>query len=402
LPPGWECRTLPPRREGLVAGTNMEKGIGLEELPLVDHHCHGIVAGSLEQEEFENLINEGFDAPPVGTSHFDSPIGLAVRRWCAPALDLDSLAPADAYLVRRSELGPEEVNRRLLRGAAMGALLIDSGYRSDELLDLPAMGELAGAPVHEIVRIEAVAESVAAEVADASAYPDALEEALEKRADAGVGLKTIVAYRSGFAFDPTRPSRADVVQAAGHWLGEIEEGRWRLTDPVLLRYGIWTGADVARERSLPLQVHSGFGDPELRIHEANPALLTDLIRSLGEHSVNVVFLHCYPYHREAGYLAAVFPHVYFDIGSALNYTGPSARNFLAESLEVAPFSKQLFSSDAFGVPELYYLGAVLFRRALSSILEEWVEEGQCTIEDARRIAEMFGRENALRIYPLER
>ncbi|HEV8421325.1 MAG TPA: amidohydrolase family protein [Actinomycetota bacterium] len=375
--------------------------IGIEDLQLVDHHCHGVVAGPLERPEFENLINEGFEPSPAGTSHFDAPIGLAIRQWCAPALDLDPLAPADAYLARRAELGPQEVNRRLLRGSGLGALLIDSGYRSDELLDLPAMGELAGAPVHEVVRIEAVAESVAAEVAEAAGYPAALEAALEKRADAGVGLKTIVAYRSGFAIDPTRPSREEVVHAAGDWLREIEEGRWRLTDPVLLRFGIWSGADVARERGLPLQVHSGFGDPELRIHEANPALLTDLIRSLGELSVNMVFLHCYPYHREAGYLAAVFPHVYFDIGSALNYTGPSARNLLAESLEVAPFSKQLFSSDAFGVPELYYLGAVLFRRALSSILEQWIEEGQCAIEDARRVAEMIGRENALRIYPVQ-
>jgi predicted TIM-barrel fold metal-dependent hydrolase len=378
-----------------------DDGIDLEGLPLLDHHCHGVVAGSLAREEFESLINEGFEPAPLGTSHFDAPIGLAIRRWCAPLLDLDPLAAAQTYLARREELGPEEVNRRLLRGAGMAALLIDSGYRSDELLDLPAMGELAGAPVHEIVRIEAVAESVAGEVADAAGYPGALEAALEKRADAAVGLKTIVAYRAGFAFDPSPPSREEVVEAAGGWLREIEEGRWRLTDPVLLRFGIWAGAEVARERGLPLQVHSGFGDPDLRIHEANPTLLTDLIRSLGKLPVNVVFLHCYPYHREAGYLAAVFPHVYFDVGSALNYTGPSARNLLAEALEVAPFTKQLFSSDAFGVPELYYLGAELFRKTLGAILGGWMDDEDCTVQDAERIASMLGRDNALRIYPVD-
>jgi hypothetical protein len=376
--------------------------IGLEELPLVDHHCHGVVAGALERPAFENLINEGFDPPPPGVSHFDAPIGLVVRRWCAPVLDLDPLAPAEQYLARRWELGPEEVNRRLLGGAELGALLIDSGYRSEELLDLPDMGKLAGAPVHEIVRLEAVAESAAADLPDAAGYPDAFVTALEKRAAAGVGLKTIVAYRSGFGLDPTRPSREEVVRAAGVWLRATEEGRGRLTDPVLLRFGIWAGADVGRERGLPLQVHSGFGDPDLRIHQANPALLTDLIRALGELPVNVVFLHCYPYHREAAYLAAVFPHVYFDIGSALNYTGPSARGFMAEALELAPFSKQLFSSDAFGLSELYFLGAQLFRRVLGEILESWIQEGACTTGDAERLARLIGRDNALRIYPLER
>jgi uncharacterized protein len=375
--------------------------IGLDQLQLIDHHCHGVVAGKLDRPAFENLINEGFAPPPRGTSHFDAPIGLAVRRWCGPALDLEPLAPAEEYLARREELGPEEVNRRLLRAAGFGALLIDSGYRGDELLDLPGMSEVAGVQVHEVVRIEAVAEAVAAEGPGADRYPDAFEAALRQRAEAAVGLKTIVAYRAGFGIDPARPSREEVVRAAGGWLRAADQGQLRLTDPVLLRHGIWTGADIARGRGLPLQIHSGFGDPDLRINQANPALLTDLVRAFAQLPVNVVFLHCYPYHREAGYLAAVFPNVYFDIGSALNYTGPSARGFLAEALEVAPFSKHLFSSDAFGVPELYFLGAVLFRRALGGILERWIEDGDCTVDDAQRIAAMIGRDNALRIYPVE-
>jgi uncharacterized protein len=376
--------------------------IGLEGLPLVDHHCHGVVSGSLERSAFENLINEGLDPPPPGASHFDAPIGLAVRRWCAPVLDLDPLASAEDYLARRAKLGPAEVNRRLLRGAGLGALFLDTGYRSDILLDLTEMGELAEAPVREVVRIEAVAESVAAGGPDAEAYPEAFEAALAERAESAVGLKTIVAYRAGFNLDPVRPPRQQVIDAAGEWLRAMEEGRGRLTDPVLLRHGIWTGADIAQEKGLPLQIHSGFGDTDIRIHQANPALLTDLIRWLDrELQVNLVFLHCYPYHREAGYLAAVFPHVYFDIGSALNYTGPSARGFMAEALEVAPFTKQLFSSDAFGLAELYLLGAQLFRGVLGEILEVWIEEGHCTTKDARRIAAMIGRENALRIYPVD-
>ncbi len=377
--------------------------IGLSDLSLVDHHCHGVVAGSLERSEFENLINEGLAPPPSGASHFDAPIGLAIRRWCAPVLDLDPLASADEYLAKRDELGPEEVNRRLLRGAGLSALLLDTGYRSDLLLDLPEMGELAGTPVQEVVRIEAVAEAVAAEGPDAAAYPGAFEKALTQRAANAVGLKTIVAYRAGFGIDPTRPSHEEVVRAAGEWLRDLEEGHPpRLTSPVLLRHGIWMGAAIAVERGLPLQIHSGFGDTDLRIHEANPALLTDLIRWLDRDlPVSVVFLHCYPYHREAGYLAAVFPHVYFDIGSALNYTGPSAKGFMGEALELAPFTKQLFSSDAFGLSELYFLGAALFRKVLGEILREGIREGHCTTEDARRIAEMTGRENALRIYPVD-
>ena len=94
--------------------------------------------------------------------------------------------------------------------------------------------------------------------------------------------------------------------------------------------------------------------------------------------------------------------MYFDIGSAINYAGPSARRLMAEALEVAPFTKQLYSSDAFGVSELYLLGARLFRDVLGGILAGWIGDGACTTTDARRIAALIGRDNALRIYPVER
>jgi predicted TIM-barrel fold metal-dependent hydrolase len=115
-----------------------------------------------------------------------------------------------------------------------------------------------------------------------------------------------------------------------------------------------------------------------------------------------VFLHCYPYHREAGYLAAVFPNVYFDVGQALNYTGPGAGRVLAEAMELAPFTKQLYSSDAFALAELHYLGALLFRRSLAAILEDWVRRDECSAAEADGIGELLGRANARRIYPLDR
>jgi predicted TIM-barrel fold metal-dependent hydrolase len=177
-------------------------------------------------------------------------------------------------------------------------------------------------------------------------------------------------------------------------------GHPRLTDVTLLRFGIWTGAKLARERGLPVQFHAGWGDADLDLHLANPTLLTPLIRELARLEVNVTLLHCYPFHREAGYLAAMFPNVYFDVGSALHYMGPSSGRLLAEALEVAPFSKVLFSSDAFGVAEQYYLGAVLFRRALGQVLDGWIAAGQCDVATAERIAVSIGWDNARRIYPL--
>jgi uncharacterized protein len=375
--------------------------VSTEPVPLVDHHCHEVEAGELDRPAFELLINEGFDPPAPGTSHFESPIGLAVRRWCGPALDLDPLAPADDYVARRSELGAEEVNRRLLAGAGLEALLLDLGYRPEAPLPPTAMGAMAGGRWFEVVRLEKVAEAVAAGGVEADEYPDELARSLEDAAAGAVGFKSIVAYRGGFEFDPSPPDRDEVVRAAASWLGRAGSGRLRLEDPVLLRHGIWTGVELARQRGFPIQFHSGFGDPDLRLRLADPSLLTDLVLELRGLGVNVVFLHCYPYHREAAYLAGVLPNVYFDVGPMLNYTGPSATSVLAEALELAPFTRHLYSSDAFGLAELHYLGAVLFRRALGRVLDGWIDEEECSPRDAERIVRLLSRENARRIYPLD-
>jgi uncharacterized protein len=370
------------------------------DLPLLDHHCHGVVGADLSSGAFEALIGESPYPPAPGTSYFRTPLGLAIRRWCAPLLDLEPHASAEAYLERRRELGAGEANRRFLRAAGLGGLIVDTGYRPSELLDSTAVGALVGAPSYEVVRLEAVAERVARAGVEVAAYPTAFAEALERSAAGAVGLKTIVAYRGGFAFDPAPPTESEGVAAAGRWLRACEVGEPRLDDMVLIRHAIWTGADLARRRGLPLQVHAGYGDPDLTLHLANPSLLTELVKRLGELGVNVVFLHCYPYHREAGYLARVFPHVYLDLGAAITHTGPSAGRILAEALELAPFTKQLYSSDAFGLAELYYLGAALFRQALGRTLDAWVRDDACSATEADQIARLIASENARRIYPL--
>ncbi|HXV92979.1 MAG TPA: amidohydrolase, partial [Pseudonocardia sp.] len=103
-------------------------------LPLVDHHCHGVASAELDGAAFEALLGEG-GAPPPGLSRFDTPVGLAVRRWCAPVLDLHPHSPAREYLDRRRELGGAEVTARLLRATGTREYLLDTGYRGEELLD---------------------------------------------------------------------------------------------------------------------------------------------------------------------------------------------------------------------------------------------------------------------------
>ena len=253
------------------------------------------------------------------------------------------------------------------------------------------MAESAGAATREIVRLESVAEDVAAQRAPyAAAFAEAFATALAGRARTAVGLKSVVAYRHGLDIDPAPPTPLEVRRAAGRWLRDGGP----VTDPVLLRHLLWTGV----EHGLPLQFHVGYGDPDLTLHRCDPSLLTPFIRAVAPRDVPIMLLHCYPYHRTAAYLAGAFPHVYLDLGLAVNFTGARSRAVIEEALEVAPFGKVLFSSDACGPPELHHLGARLWRRAMTAALGGWVADGDWSVHDAVRVAGMIGAGNARRVY----
>ena len=134
----------------------------LAELPLVDHHCHGLVRRDLERPEFEAMLTEAEGLSLLGGSLFDSHIGLAVRRWCAPVLDLAAHAPAEEYLARRADLGAEEVNRRLMAATGTQTFLVDTGYLPEPITSPAELAELTGGRAREIVRLEALAEEVLA------------------------------------------------------------------------------------------------------------------------------------------------------------------------------------------------------------------------------------------------
>ncbi len=371
---------------------------GAEVLPLIDHHCHGVVTGAPGGPGVESLLTESPWPAPPGTSAFDGQLGFAVRRWCAPVLGLEPSAPAGRYLERRAELGPGEVSRRLLRAAAVGAWLVDSGYQTARVLTPAELAEASGSPAYEIVRLESVAERVARGGTPAGGYAAAFADALSAAAAGAVGLKSIVAYRYGLDFEPRRPGADEVRAAAGRWLRAVDSGpAARLEDPVLLRHAIWSGVDLG----LPLQFHVGFGDPDVRLHRADPSLLHDFLLATRDAGTPVMLLHCYPYHRQAGYLAHVFPHVYMDVGEALNHVGARSAAVLAEALELTPFHKMLYSSDAFGLPELHYLGAAGFRRDLARVTGAFVADGAWSPADAERIGHLVGSANARRVYRLD-
>ena len=388
-----------PRRNDT---TSSEAGSVLEEfvdgLPLLDHHCHGVVRTDLDRAGFESLASESDWPAPLGQTHLDSQAGIAIRAVCAPALDLPRHIDAATYLRRRAELGVDEVNRRLLRATGIRAYFVETGYRGSEVLTPQEIADVADAEARTVIRLERVAEELAETGVNANSFIRSYTEALAAAAADAVAVKTIIAYRYGLDFDPSRPSPRETAAAAAEWLYDCEQrGSVRLDHPVLLRAVLWAGVDLGK----PIQFHVGYGDSDIVMHRCDPTKMTGFLQATRGSGVQVMLLHCYPFQREAGYLAHVYPHVWLDTGAAISYTGPNSLAVVRESLEVAPFGKVLFSTDAFGLPELYLCGARLWRRALGLLLKEWLSSDWLSLADAQRYAANIASGNACLAYGLE-
>lgn len=358
-------------------------------VPLIDQHAHGCWLQAGDRQRFENSLNEANTEPLADfDSAFDTQLGFAVRAHCAPLLGLPKHAEPQQYWQRRSQLTETELARLFLRAAGVSDWLVDTGYAAG-VADVAQLAELSAGHAHEVVRLEQVAEQAAHAPGD---YAAAFEEILRRRTATAVGTKSVLAYRGGFDGDLTEPSAAEVATAAARWR---DNGGVRLTDRVLLRFGLHQALRVGK----PLQFHVGFGDRDCDLHKANPLHLLDFLRQSGE--TPIVLLHCYPYEREAGYLAQAFNNVYLDGGLSVNYLGARAPAFAARLLELAPFRKIVYSSDGFGPAELHYLGATLWRNGIHRVLSGFVDDDDWSPADAIRVVDLVARDNASRIYQLD-
>ena len=187
---------------------------------------HGTFSQPVDRADFEASINEGSTDPvPSFMTQFDSPLGLSIRRWCAPLLGLEPLASADDYWARRSEFSPDELSRIMLPAAGVARWIVDTGFKGDLITTPERLTELSGVPSSEILRLERLTEDLLEGGTAPEDFPDAFRAALRAAVDIPdvVGTKTIAAYRVGFDVDWTRPSDADVVAHAR----ELRAGRGR-------------------------------------------------------------------------------------------------------------------------------------------------------------------------------
>jgi uncharacterized protein len=248
------------------------------------------------------------------------------------------------------------------------------------------------------VRLESLMEDLIAASATFQQVEERLRDAVgTARARGVVGLKSIAAYRGGLY---VAPRTFDEANAAFVALKETmrRSGRIRLTDRAVLDYLLRAALEEAAAAELPVQFHVAFGDDDADLRTANPLELRALLTDPAFRRVPFVLLHCYPYVREAGYLAALYAHVFVDVSLTVPLTAHGSRAAFLEALELAPVSKLLFATDAHSVPELFFAGALHGRRALARALEQLLAEDYLTPRQAESAADAILWRNAVQLY----
>lgn len=372
--------------------------LDLSTIPIIDHHAHPLsrAAATADPAAFREWFTESTD-PEIHRHHVGSTIFLRTAvGWLAE--ELDCAPTLESVLKARANRDYTDWTRQLFRQANITILLCDYGYSGPGVYSHKEMQDLLPCPVQPILRLESLAEVLIATQANFAGMVEAFVEEVRQARSAGyIALKSIIAYRSGLA--------VAAPDEAGAWKGFAEARetvalgkRLRLANKPLLDYLFWLAADEAQRQELPLQIHTGFGDQDANLLLANPLHLRPVIENT---RAPLVLLHAgWPYYRETAHLASLYPHIWLDLSLAIPFATTGIPAMLRDILGMAPHSKILFATDAFTMPEIFWLAARWGRWGLGRVLGEMVKDGFLKAKEATAVGGQLLNGNARLLYGL--
>jgi hypothetical protein len=363
------------------------------DIPLIDEHAHPPLTdqpGTAAQ--FARYFTEGHDPATVERHAPQTLFYRQAVRELATLLGCD--ATPEAVVAARAAQPLDAYLRRLLADAGVATVLLDDGHPRARALTVAEVGAAGGVRTGRLLRLERLIEDLIPRQAALAGLESALIEALEAARPELIGVKSIIAYRTGLAIE--RPAAGAATRALAEVRAAWTDAPGRLAAKPLLDHLLPLAAEWAAAHGLPLQLHTGFGDRDLDLRLANPLHLRPALEGGALAGGPVVLLHAgYPYVREAAYLASVYPNVYVDLSLvAPLLVGPGLTRVLEDLLALAPVTKLLYGSDAWAIPEWFWCAARAARRALGEALA-WLPAAE-----ARWAARRILADNAAELYRL--
>jgi|AGTN01.2.fsa_nt_gi Predicted metal-dependent hydrolase of the TIM-barrel fold len=379
--------------------------IDLSEALLIDNHAHSLAKRHMELDviEFRRLFSE---SSSILVLENDVPQSLQYQHMLKCLRKVTGYGDEEELIAARQAVSAPDYVNQLWDDASIAALLIDDGFNADKNVSIAELGHICQRPIYRIVRIESVLEN---EILKTNSF-DELESKFELSLLSGlqtgtVGLKTIAAYRGGLALESATQADAakdfEVIRAKLASAREDAEAKFRVSRSPLYYYFLFKTFELAADHDLPVQIHTGFGDTDLQLDQANPSLLTPVFKDRRLARAKFVLLHCFPYVREASYLCSVFPNVYMDLSLSMVHASMCGVSMLYDALSLAAPTKVLMGTDGHTAPEMHWYGAISIKKSLTNFFNELIEDAYTTEELALRSAERMLFRNARELYDLE-
>ncbi len=376
--------------------------LDITSIPVVDNHCHPVLLNQhMDALRFRSYCTETTD-PSFAEKHVPNTVYyLWLLRQMATFYGCER--NEDDILAARSRLGADTLLEHLLRAANIDTLVLDPAYPLSSACYTPErMGQLGHCRAVKMLRLETLMQELILDYSD-------FDEVIERFADqvrhvhehGYCALKSIVAYRTGLNIAEWSKDEAAAAFLEARTQAS-EQGQLRIAHKPLIDYLLHIAFQQAAEQQLPIQFHTGYGDSDTDMRLGNPLQLREVLERKDYHSMAVVLLHeSYPYCQLGAYLAAIYPHVYFD----LSYTIPFLDKlemlaFTRQALSVAPASKLMFSTDGIHLPEMHWAGALRGRSIIGQVLDEMIDADEIDEDQGYDIAQQILHDTAYAVYKL--
>jgi hypothetical protein len=379
--------------------------IDLTGIPLIDNHAHPFPSGRALNRTYERSFTlSRLPVSPVNIHNtlFFQMLNDKLREvlGLSPDSSISDIVKIRDELLKKDRQAYIDM---LWKQVGYMGMVADIGspvtkqlLTKEELAEFDS--EMKNYVVRKVNRIEWVAEDVVESGTHSfEEFTDLYVKGIKQRVkDQGlVGLKSIIAYKTGLDIKVSSDSES----RRAYYL-YLSDPKNREYEKAFRDYCFCKGCEVAAELDLPLQIHTALGDtPTLNLYKCNPLLLYDAINAFPK--TRFVLLHAgYPYCEELGYLVWSYDNVYADMSSMHPYASIAGETKIKSIIELAPMNKIMFGTDAGGIPEQFWFGALEFRTYLTNVLQELVDKKYISHGFAIQSAENIMYKNVLRLYKI--
>lgn len=376
--------------------------LDLSAIAVVDNHCHPVLLNQqMDALHFRSCFTEATDASFPAKHISNSVYYLWLLRQVANFYTCES--NEDSVLAIRNAMDSDALVKQLLRAANIDTLILDSAYPLPHVCYTPErIGELGACRIAKMLRLEVLMQELILAYTDFDEVIERYSLAVSNLRQRGYcAYKSIVAYRTGLDIAEWSKDQAAAAFAEVR-VKAVAAGQLRIADKPLLDYLLHIAFRSASQQGLAVQFHTGYGDSDADMRLGNPLHLRAVLERPDYQSMQVILLHeSYPYCQLGAYLAAIYPHVYFDLSYAVPFVDKlEMLAFTRQALSVAPASKLMYSTDGINVPEMHWAGALRGRNIIAQVLAEMIDADEIDVEQAYQIAQQILRDTAYTIYRL--